>query len=199
MIDRDLQKHAREFKGYLDNNQYDISDEGIFFPKANALAIGEYSVRSPGYADEVVTNLIPHQGMNYILMTALKQGPAQPNFYTALYSGNYTPTNALTAANFAATATEIASSTEGYSEPTRQLWTPADAAAGVMDSYANESVFTIATASSLTIRGMALLSSNVKGGVSGVLISAALLPNARIQYNGDLFKTGYRVRLQPPQ
>ena len=48
MIDRDLQKHAREFKGYIDNHQYDVTDEGILFPKAGAMASGEYFFDTDG-------------------------------------------------------------------------------------------------------------------------------------------------------
>ena len=43
MIDKDLLKHAREFKGYLDNHQYDVTDEGILFPKAGAISSGNIS------------------------------------------------------------------------------------------------------------------------------------------------------------
>jgi len=195
MLDKDLTKHGREFAGYLKNHQYDVSDEGIIFPKAGVQAIGEYFVSSPGYADSVEKNLIPTEGLNHLLMVGLKDTAKLNTFYLALYSGNYVPTAALTAANFASTATEITSNTEGYSESVRQTWTPAAASGGMIDNVASKANFTIETASSVTIRGAALLSSNVKGGTAGVLISAAKFTADRVQYDGDVFTLGYRVRL----
>ena len=191
MIDSDLIKHAGEFKGYLDNHQYEVSDEGVEFPRAKVMIFGEYEDnygRTP--------NLVPTAGLNHILMVALSNTAKLNNFYLALYSGNYTPTDALTAANFAATATEITSGTEGYSEGTRRPWTPTITAAGVMDNYAAKAAFSIVTATQLTIRGAALLSDQVKGSTSGVLISAAKFAQDRIEYNGNEYNLGYRVRAQ---
>lgn len=195
MIDRDLQKHAREFKGYLDNNQYDVSDEGILFPKAHVSIQGEYFASSPGYADSVEKNLVTTEGLNHLLMVALKDTAKLNTFYLALFSGAYTPVAGLTAATFTGAATEITSGTEGYSEAVRQTWVPAAASGGVMDNYASKANFTIATASSVTVRGAALLSSNVKGGVTGVLISASRFAQDRTQYDTDVFTLGYRVSI----
>lgn len=191
MLDRDIIRHAREFKGYIDNHQYEVSDTGIEFPKAKVAIFGEYEDnygRTP--------NLVPTEGLNHILMVALSNTAKLNNFYLALYSGNYTPTAALTAANFAATATEIVSGTEGYSNATRPGWTPTITAAGVMDNYAAKATFNIVTATSLTIRGAALLSDAVKGSTSGVLISAAKFASDRIEYNGNEYNLGYRVTAQ---
>ena len=71
MTDKDLKKHAREFKGYLDKHQYDVTDEGILFPKAGALASGEYFYDSNGANPESTANLLPTQGLNYLLETSL--------------------------------------------------------------------------------------------------------------------------------
>lgn len=191
MIDSDLIKHAGEFKGYLDNHQYEVSDEGIEFPRAKVMIFGEYE---DNYG--VTPNLVPTEGLNHILMVALSNTAKLNNFYLALYSGNYTPTSSLTAANFAATATEIVSGSEGYSNATRPAWVPTITAAGVMDSYTNKAVYNIVTATQVTVRGAALLSNPVKGAGSGVLISAAKFAQDRIEYNGNSYGLGYRVRAQ---
>lgn len=188
MIDRDLIKHAAEFKGYIDNHKYEVSEEGVYFPLARVAIVGEYEDnygRTP--------NLIPTEGLNHILMVALSNTAKLNNFYLALFSNNYTPTNTLTAANFAATAGEITSNTEGYSETTRRQWTPTAAAGGVIDNYTAKAAFSIETATSVTIRGAALLSDNVKGSASGVLISAAKFANDRVEYDGNTYNLGYRV------
>lgn len=195
MLDHSLIKHAQEFKGRLDNHDYELSDEGILFPKAGVQIVGEYFVSSPGYEDSIEKNLIPTEGLNHLLMVTLKDTAKLNTFYLALYSGNYVPAAALTAANFASTATEITSPTEGYSESVRQTWTPAAASGGMIDNVASKATFTIETATSVTVRGAALLSSNVKGGTAGVLISAARFSQDRVQYDTDAFTLGYRVRL----
>ena len=191
MLDRDIIRHAGEFKSYLDNHQYEVSDTGIEFPKAKVAIFGEYE---DNYGS--TPNLVPAEGLNHILMVALSNTAKLNNFYLALYSGNYTPTAALTAAGFAATATEIVSGTEGYSNATRPGWTPTITAAGVMDNYAAKATFNIVTATSLTIRGAALLSDAVKGSTSGVLISAAKFASDRVEYNGNEYNLGYRVNAQ---
>lgn len=196
MIDKLLMKHAGEFLRYLRNNQYEVSPGGVHFPKARATASGEYSFDSNGQNQGMASNLVPVQGLNYLLMTGLKRGAAQPNFYLALFSNAYTPVPGLTAASFAAQAGEIVSLTEGYTEVTRPEWLPADAAAGVIGNSDNRAAFTIATSAELTIRGAALLSDPVRGGTNGVLISAARFPTDRKEYAGSVFNLGYRVKLE---
>ena len=93
MLDRDIIRHAGEFKSYLDNHQYEVSDTGIEFPKASVMLFGEYEDnygRTP--------NLITTEGLNHILSVALRDGSKLNNFYLTIFSGNYTPTAALTAA-----------------------------------------------------------------------------------------------------
>lgn len=191
MLDRDIIRHAGEFKSYLDNHQYEVSDTGIEFPKASVMLFGEYEDnygRTP--------NLITTEGLNHILSVALRDGSKLNNFYLAIFSGNYTPTAALTAATFAATATEIVSGTEGYSNATRPQWASAAPASGQIDNYATKAEFNIVTASQVTIYGAALLSDAVKGSTSGVLISAARFASSRTEYNGNVYGLGYRVRAQ---
>lgn len=197
MIDKDLHKHAREFKGYLDTHQYDVTDEGILFPKAGALASGEYFYDSNGVNPESTANLLPTQGLNYLLEASLRNGAAHTQWYLAIFSGAYTPVSGVTAATFTSAATEITSASEGYTETTRRPWTSAAASGGVMDNVADRAAFTIASANEITIRGAALLSDPVKGGTNGVLMSIARFTNARTESSGNVFNLGYRVRLRP--
>ncbi len=191
MIDRDLIKHAGEFRGYIENHDYEVSDEGVVFPKAHARISGAYSISSPGYEDEDIPNLLPIEGINFILTSGLN-GDA----YLALFTTNYTPTSSITAAQFASTAGELVSNTEGYSETTRRLWEKAAASNGARDNLANRAAFTIATATSVVIRGAALLTDQVKGATTGSLLSISRFAQARTQYNGDPFSLGYRVRIE---
>ena len=197
MIDKDLKKHAREFKGYLDTHQYDVTDEGILFPKAGALASGEYFYDSNGANPESTANLLPTQGLNYLLETSLRNGAQQTQWYLAIFSGAYTPVSGVTAATFTSAATEITSASEGYTETTRRPWNSVVASGGVTDNVADRAAFTIASANEVTIRGAALLSDPVKGGTNGVLLSIARFTNARTESSGNVFNLGYRVRLRP--
>lgn len=196
MLDRDLTKHAREFKGYINKHQYEVSDEGILFPKASAMVFGEYIHSVNGGDERIDSNLLPTEGLNHLLDVTLVAATPATIWYLALFSGAYTVVAGLTALTFTSAATEITSNTEGYSETTRRTWTPGAVAAGAVDNTASKANFTIATATSVTIRGAALLSSNVKGGTAGKIMSAARFSSDRIQYNADVFSLGYRVRLQ---
>lgn len=188
MIDNDIVRHAREFKREFRNHNYDVSDEGILFPRAKVWISGEYE---DNYG--VTPNLVPTEGLNHLLMVALKDTAKLNTFYLALFSGSYTPVAGVTAATFTSAASELTSDTEGYSESVRQTWSPGTAAAGVIDNYSSKADFTIATASSVTIRGAALLSSSAKGGTTGVLISIARFGADRTEYDGNLYSLGYRV------
>lgn len=193
-----MRNNKREMLNQLDKGRYEMTEDGILMPEARALASGVYFYGTFGGDDEEESdNTLTVEGLNYFLEAGLRGSAALPLFYVALFTNDYTPTPSLTAAQFPATAGEITSATEGYSETERQIWTPAAAAGGVMDNTDTLCKFTIATATSVNIRGAALLSSNLKGSTTGKLISATKFQQPRIQYNGDIFTTGYRVTLNP--
>lgn len=195
MLDRDLQKHAGEFGRYLRNNQYEATDAGVVFPKASAIACGGYLHDVNGQDERFDPNLLPDEGLVYLLSVGLNNGAKLAAWYLSIYSGNYTPLAALTAASYPATAAEITSSSEGYTEATRPVWTPTAPTTPLIDNLANKASFTIATASSLTVNGAALLSEATKGAVTGKLISATKFGTARTLYNTDVFNLAYRVTL----
>ncbi len=195
MLDRDLQKHAGEFGRYLRNNQFEITGDGIAFPKAMAIAQGGYLHDVNGLDEQFDPNLLPDEGLVYLLSVGLNNGAKLAAWYLSIYSGNYTPLAALTAASYPATAAEITSSSEGYTEATRPVWTPTAPTTPLIDNLANKAAFTIATASSLTVNGAALLSEATKGAVTGKLISATKFATARTLYNTDVFNLAYRVTL----
>lgn len=196
MLDRDLQKHAGEFGRYLRNNQYEITDDGgVMFPKAAAVAAGGYLHDVNGLDEQFDKNLLPDEGLIYLLSAGLNNGTKLPTWYLSLYAANYTPLAGLTAASYPATASEITSNSEGYTESARPVWTPTAPTTPLIDNLANKAAFTIATASSLTVNGAALLSEATKGAVTGKLISATKFSAARTLYDTDVFNLAYRVQL----
>lgn len=196
MLDRDLQKFASEIARYLRNKQFERTDTGgLFFPKARAIATGGYYHDVNGLDEAYDPNLIPDEGLIYLLSVGANNGTKLATWYLSLYAANYTPLAALTAASYPATASEITSGTEGYSEATRPVWTPTAPTTPLIDNLLNKAAFTIVTASSLTVNGAALTSESAKGAVTGKLISATKFAAARTLYNTDVFNLAYRMTL----
>lgn len=203
MFGKDLLKHAREFSGYLRNNKYEKSPEGVYFPQANALARGTYTHWVTGLESEMAFdhNIIPDEGLNHFLNVVLK-GPAGDgtqitSWYLMLHSGSGTPSASLTAANYDGTLSEIVSGTEGYTEATRVAWV-GDAVDTVNTEVINTTspaTFTIATASSLAVNGAGLVSVSTKGSISGVLLSAGKFGATRTLSDTDEFNLKYKVDL----
>jgi hypothetical protein len=195
MIDRDLLKHRAEFRRALANHKYEVSDEGIFFPKQQVFASGVYTHDVNGLDQRMDSNLLTIQGMNHMLDTEFNDGTKVSTWYIKLFSGNVTVLNTWTAANFTANATEITSNTEGYSETTAPAFVEAAAAGGSTRNSASKAAFTIATATSVTVWGAALSSSSTKGGTTGTLMSASKFSAVRTLYNTDVFNVGYTLTL----
>lgn len=196
MFDRDLLKHAAEFRRYLRNHQYEVDETGgVVFAKAAARGAGVYVHDVNGLDPQISENNLPDEGLIYLLSVGLNNGTKLATWYLALYAANYTPLAGLTAASFPATASEITSGTEGYSEATRQVWTPTAPTTPLIDNLLNKAAFTIVTASSLTVYGAALLSESAKGAVTGKIMSATKFSAARTLYDTDVFNLAYRVTL----
>lgn len=196
MLEKDLAKHAREFSGYINKGNYEECESGLLFPRAGVKVFGEYAHSVNGEDERTDANLLPVEGLNSLLNVALGSGTKYAGWFLALFSGSYTPTGNEIAATFPSIATEITSNLEGYSETTRRPWQPATPAAGAIDNLTTKATFTIVTASTVTIRGAALLSESAKGSINGNLVSISRFGADRVQYNTDVFSLGYRVRLQ---
>ena len=175
---------------------FDVTEEGIYFPQQGVLASGEYFDRINGGAWNRSKNRIVKEGLIHMLNVSLGTKAKPEKYYLALFSGSATPDANWTAANFAANASEIVSMTEGYTSPTRPEWTPLNATndtfIGNMGAVAQ---LTIAATSSLNVNGCALLTSSVRGGTTGTLVSATKYPTTRVLQDRDTFDVGYRLAL----
>lgn len=190
MMDKMKQHVARAIK----KDQYDITPEGVLV-RGGVLIQGTYVEGVNGEDWREHKNLIPDQGIHYILDAALGADAVITSWFVAPFAGATAPAANWTASNFAATASEIVSPTEGYSEATRVAWTPAAAAAGQIDNLAAKASFTIVTATSLSISGAGILSNSGKGSTAGTLVSASKFGTARVVYNGDTWDCGYYIKL----
>ncbi len=192
MISKDLLRHGRDVLNKLRTNKWERTDEGGILVQGYGTIKGRY--RDEGGEE---TNTLTYEGVNYVMMAGLKQGPQEAGFYLALFANAYTPTRDLTAADFAVTAGEITSMTEGYAETTRPAWVCSDADQAVMDNADNLAEFSIVTDTELVVRGAALLSDPVRGSSAGVLISAARYTNPRTLYGGQPYRLEYETYIEP--
>jgi hypothetical protein len=127
---------------------------------------------------ETVRNLIPVEGLNYILGAAFRGGVQYGTLYCGLFEGNYTPIPGDTMAAFPAAATECTA----YTSTTRPAVVFGTVASGNMDNVDNLVVFT--GDADRTVYGGFLSTSNVKGGTTGVLCSVVRAPSVRNLTNG---------------
>lgn len=193
MLSNDIKKHAGEFAKAIKDHKYEVSESGIMFPSAKVKVGLKYTHFVNGKEDGFDLNLVPAEGLLHALNVALFSTAKVSTWYVAPYSGNATPTSGWTAANFAANATENVSLTEGFTQNTRQAFVSATAVAGAISNTASPASFTIATATSVTFYGLGLLSTNTRGGTSGVLISATRFTAAKILTNGDTWSVIHEV------
>ena len=176
------------------NELFDETEAGIFFPKHGIMLQGEYMDRVNGGEATFTQNLIPKEALMHVLNVAIGSKAKPAGSYLALFSGAAAPADNWTAANFTATANEITSLTEGYSNATRPEFVPSDTSEQkYIDNFGNVARVTIATTSQLNVTGVALLTNNQRGGTTGVLLSATKYPATRVFQNGDVFDIGYRI------
>lgn len=186
----------QELTGELAAERFDQTESGLYFPRQGVLACGEYIDRINGGEWMRTKNLIVLEGLVYILNVALGSVAKPTAFYIALFSGSTAPTASWTASSFASVADEITDTAEGYTSSTRPEWTPTDASStAAISNTDNVASLTMATTASLTVTGAALLTSAVRGGTTGKLISATAYSTARTFQDGDTYEIGYQVTL----
>jgi len=123
---------------------------------------------------EEIHNLVPVEGLNYLISTALKNGVPFANFYVGLFEGDYDPVPTDTAAAFTAAATELVAYTE-VNRPTLVLGAVAN---GTVDNTAAKAEFT-GTTNGKRAQGGFISSAPTKGAATGVLVSAVRFPSPK--------------------
>lgn len=129
---------------------------------------------------EEAHNLIPDQGRDYLLNAGLLLGSQFNSWFIGLYEGSYAPQVTDTMATIVASSTEI---TTAYSEAARGLLVPDALVGGVYVNAAAPRVFTFTAAK--TVRGGFISSGSVKGGTTGVLLSAVLSASPKVVGIGE--------------
>ena len=187
--------HQRIAQAIVDG-KYETDGGAILLPTVGIIARGEYFHTVNGEDLQTDPNLLPDQGLNYLVNVGFHTLPKIDNWYLALFAGSVAPASNWTAATFPATASEIVSGTEGYSGANRPRFNATAGAGTSVDNVTGGvASYTIVTASELVVTGAALLSSQPKGATTGVLASVTKFATARRLQNGDVFELGYRVTL----
>ena len=187
-------KYSNDVAKFIKAGDFEQTDSGLLIHRA-ILAKGRYFHSVNGQDDRADDNLIPAEGILYLLGAGLGGVTAITTWYLALSNGATTPASSWTAANFAANAGEVTSQAEGYTGANRPAWTPTAASAGTISSQSARSSFSIVTTSSVVITGAALLSAQGRGATTGTLASATRFSASRTLNNGDTFELGYAVTL----
>lgn len=129
---------------------------------------------------EVIHNLMPIQGLNFV-QSALFKGTAVPGtWYIGVYEGNYTPVALDTMATFPGTATECTA----YDESTRVAYVPGTVSGGALDNSASKATFTFNATK--TVYGGFMSSVSTKSATSGTLLSAVKFASPKAMTAGDI-------------
>ena len=181
-ITTSLGRFASEAARAIRNHNYDVTDQGVYFPKARVSIGGvlRHTHTGASGAEDVAVdpNLLVNEGLNYLLNAALGGASPVAAFYIAPFSGNVTPAASWTGANFAANATEFTA----YSNGTRLPWTTAPSTA---QSIGNSAAVAASTATfnaggPYNVYGVGLLQASAKGATTGVLVAAVRFASPRL-------------------
>lgn len=188
-----IKRHAREIMDFIDKGDWRRTDDGVLIHDS-ILMRGSFVSGGELYT----ANLAMDEGVKQLASVALGQTAKDVKFYLALFSGNVTPEKSWTAVNFPAMASEITSTTEGYSNPTRPEWVRQSEATASPDGgwrISNETpaLFNIVCSSVINVSGVALLTDEVRGGTTGKIISASRYPVAQQLSNAAEFTVKYSV------
>ena len=138
---------------------------------------------------EEVRNLIPTEGLNYILSASLKAASQFPNWYVGLYTANRTPVAGDSMTTFIADCVESAE----YGETSRPIAVFPDVASGALTTSADPTIFTFATGA--TITGGFLTSGVTINSNAGLLISAVKFSSPKVIAAGELLRVPVGIAL----
>lgn len=162
----------------------------------NGFLKGIYRIYIDGVLVGEHRNLNPKEGRQYVLNAAVADAtPVIDKWYIALFSGNVSPADNWTAANFASNATEIVSTSEGYAGNDRQLYVPDPLQDDILTNSGNKAEFDIVCSAPINVAGAALLSEQTRGSQSGVLLSAVRYDSPYVLNNGAKFAVEFELEL----
>jgi len=128
---------------------------------------------------ERVCNLIPQDGLAFLIQSPFGDTAPITNFYCGLFTNNYVPTDATGAADIPVNMGEFVQ----YSETTRPIWENVFVPYGQYTNENDPAVFT--PEADASVYGSFLVSSATKGGNSGLLLSVARFSTVKALSTGN--------------
>lgn len=173
-----LNKHlAAEIK----RGHFEADDKGgLYLPKSRVFVGGVFEITHRRKSGEILSvmkspNMVPQEGRQYILDIIADGRTQEANWYIGLFEGDYTPDDLVTAATVAADATECTA----YDQSERPLWdTASPIVSDTASNSASRAVYTFND--DKTVYGGFLISSDEKGGSSGLLLAISRFPAEKI-------------------
>ena len=127
-------------------------------------------------ASEIIAdNLIPSDGMEFLMRAPFGDVSPIGNFYCGLWRGNVIPTKALKATDIPSNLQEFV----GYSETTRPEWQREYDGNGTLDNSDQARIAEFSFTADASLYGAFLVSSPTKGQGSGLLLSCVRFPSPR--------------------
>lgn len=180
----------RDLARALANRSFELSEDGrLYVPGAAKLFIGgSLLTRVNGRDEQIDPNTMTLEGISYLLKAGVAGFSQISNWYVALFSGNVTPTTALTAANFDGTQTEFTN----YDEATRVAWDQDAESGQEISNSATKAAFTISTGGG-TVWGAAIVSASAKEATTGTLLSCSKFGASRPLQAADVLSLEYTL------
>lgn len=143
----------------------------------------EHTRGSECLSRETIKNIIPTEGLDYLLSASLVGGVPYSAWFLGLYEGDLTPTLNSLMATFPATAVE----TTAYTSATRPVWVPDPVSDGAILNTLATADFVMDHAVGLTklVFGGFMATSPTKAGTTGPLLSAVRFDSPKPLLNGD--------------
>jgi hypothetical protein len=137
-------------------------------------------------------NLLPQVSVDHLVGLLRGDGTTPiSSWFMGLFENNYVPTSGVTSADLPGVVGE----STAYTSATRPVWTHAYDGVSVVDNIASKAVFTFNATN--TIYGAFIVSSSVKAGNTGVLLSIARFNTAKTMESGTQFSVAAGITLVP--
>lgn len=179
----------RDLARAIANRTFELSPAGLYIPGATNLFIGgSLLTRVNGRDEQIDPNTMTLEGISYLLKAGVAGFAQISNWYVALFSGNVTPTTALTAANFVATQTEFTN----YAEATRVAWAQDAESGQEITNGTTKAEFTVGSGGG-TIWGAAITSASAKSATTGTLLACSKFTASRPLLEADVLSLEYTL------
>lgn len=195
-------KHANEVFQRLRGHKYEVADAGaLYIPEMHVTVGGAMATahRPLGGAFgpwEVSHNLVPTEGLIYMVGAACAGVAQITQFYIAAFAGNVTPAAGWTGANFASDATEFTA----YTAATRLPWTvTAPVSTPTVDNGAAiaAATMTFSAGGPYNLYGAGVLSAAAKSATANKLLMAVRFTTPRLNMQaGDELAFHYGLTMQ---